>query len=136
MTTELVLLPLGVVAGALTQRITGIGFALVCAPLLVLVAGPYEGVILANLLGLTVSLVVFVASWRDTEWVRGLLLAVPALLAIPVGAYVARTMAPAPLMVVIGLLVIVALGAVVLSERARVLRGRAGAIGAGPPAGS
>jgi uncharacterized membrane protein YfcA len=131
MTTELVFLPLGVVAGALTQRITGIGFALVCAPLLVLVAGPYEGVILSNLRELTVSLVVFVTSWRDTEWVKGLLLAVPALLAIPVGAYVARTMAPAPLMVVIGLLVIVALGAVVLSERARVLRGRAGAIGAG-----
>lgn len=110
MTTELVFLPLGVVAGALTQRITGIGFALVCAPLLVLVAG-------------------------DTEWVKGLLLAVPALLAIPVGAYVARTMAPAPLMDVIGLLVIVALGAVVLSERARVLRGRAGAIGAGAASG-
>lgn len=78
MTTELVFLPLGVVAGALTQRITGIGFALVCAPLLVLVAGPYEGVILSNLRELTVSLVVFVTSWRDTEWVKGLLLAVPA----------------------------------------------------------
>ena len=55
MTTELLFLPLGVVAGALTQRVTGIGFALVCAPLLVLIAGPFEGVVLSNLLGLTVS---------------------------------------------------------------------------------
>lgn len=102
MTTELLLLPLGVVVGALTQRITGIGFALVCAPILVLVAGPYEGVVLANLLSLAVNLIVFTTGWRDTEWVKGLLLAVPALLAIPLGAYVARTMPPAPLMVVIG----------------------------------
>jgi len=126
-TTELLFLPLGVLAGALTQRVTGIGFALVCAPLLVLIAGPFEGVVLSNLLGLTVSVVVFVAHWRDTEWAKGLLLAVPALLAIPFGAYVAKNVPPAPLMVIIGLLVIVALGAVVLSERARVLRGRRGA---------
>ena len=135
MTTELLFLPLGVVAGALTQRVTGIGFALVCAPLLVLVAGPFEGVVLSNLLGLTVSVVVFVTHWRDTEWKKGLLLAVPALVAIPFGAYVAKNVPPAPLMVIIGLLVIIALGAVVLSERARVLRGRGGAVVAGASSG-
>jgi len=135
MTTELLFLPLGVVAGALTQRVTGIGFALVCAPLLVLIAGPFEGVVLSNLLGLTVSVVVFVTHWRDTEWKKGLLLAVPALVAIPFGAYVAKNVPPAPLMVIIGLLVIIALGAVVLSERARVLRGRGGAVVAGASSG-
>jgi uncharacterized membrane protein YfcA len=134
-TTELLFLPLGVVAGALTQRVTGIGFALVCAPLLVLIAGPFEGVVLSNLLGLTVSLIVFVTHRRDTEWKKGLLLAVPALVAIPFGAYVARTLPPAPLMVIIGLLVIIALGAVTLSERARVLRGRGGAAVAGASSG-
>jgi len=135
MTTELVLLPLGVVAGALTQRITGIGFALVCAPLLVLIAGPFEGVVLSNLLGLAVSVVVFVTLWRDTEWLKGLLLLVPALVAIPFGAWVARNVPPAPLMVIIGLTVILALGAVVLSERARVLRGTGGAVVAGGASG-
>ncbi|MEO6997066.1 MAG: sulfite exporter TauE/SafE family protein [Terracoccus sp.] len=135
MNLELVLLPLAVLAGALTQRITGVGFALVCAPMLVLVAGPFEGVVLSNLLGLTVSALVFVANWRDTEWVKGLLLAVPALLAIPLGAWVARTMPPAPLMVVIGSLVILALGAVVLSDRARILKGRSGAAAAGAASG-
>lgn len=135
MTTELLFLPLGVMAGALTQRVTGIGFALVCAPLLVLIAGPFDGVVLSNLLGLTVSVVVFVTHWRDTEWKKGLLLAVPALAAIPFGAYVAKNVPPAPLMVIIGLLVILALGAVVLSERARVLRGRGGAVVAGASSG-
>lgn len=135
MTAELVLLPLGVIAGALTQRVTGIGFALVCAPLLVLVAGPFDGVVLSNLLGLIVSVVVFVAHWRDTEWRRGLLLAVPALVTIPLGAWVARTVPPAPLMVIIGVLVIVALAAVLLSRRARVLKGTRGAVGAGAASG-
>ena len=135
MTTELVLLPLGVVAGALTQRVTGVGFALVCAPLLVLVAGPFEGVVLSNLLGLTVSIVVFVTLWRDTEWRKALLLVVPALATIPLGAWVAHNVPPAQLMVIIGLTVIVALSAVVLSDRARVLRGRGGAVVAGGASG-
>ena len=135
MTAELVLLPLSVMAGALTQRVTGIGFALVCAPLLVLVAGPFDGVLLANLLGLLVSAVVLAAHWRDTQWRKGLLLAVPAVLAIPPGAWVARNVGAPQLMVVIGLTVIVALGAVVLSERARVLRGRGGAVVAGGASG-
>ena len=135
MTTELLFLPLGVMAGALTQRVTGVGFALVCAPLLVLIVGPFEGVVLSNLLGLTVSVIVFIAHWRDTEWRKGLLLAVPALIAIPFGAYVAKNVPPAPLMVIIGLLVIVALGAVLLSERARVLRGPGGAVVAGASSG-
>lgn len=135
MTLQLLLLPLGVVAGALTQRVTGVGFALVCAPLLVIIAGPFEGVVLANLLSLTVNLVVFAVVWRDTEWRRGLLLAAPALPLIPVGAWVARTVAPGPLMVIIGLLVIVALSAVLLSARARVLRGTTGAVTAGAASG-
>lgn len=135
MTVQLVRLPLGVLTAALTQRITGIGFARVCAALLVLIAGPSQGVILANLLSLTVNLIVFASTGRDTEWVKGRLLVVPALLTVPLGAVVARTMPPAPLMVVIGLLVILALGAVVLSLRARVLRGRRGAVGAGTASG-
>jgi uncharacterized membrane protein YfcA len=135
MTTELVLLALGVLAGALTQRITGIGFALVCAPLLVLVAGPFEGVVLSNLLGLTVSVVVFVTLWRDTQWRKGVLLAIPALVTIPLGAWVARTLPPAPLMVIVGVTVILALSAVLLSERARVLHGTTGAVVAGGASG-
>jgi uncharacterized membrane protein YfcA len=135
MTTELVLLALGVLAGALTQRVTGIGFALVCAPLLVLVAGPFEGVVLSNLLALTVSVIVFVTLWRDTQWRKGVLLAIPALATIPFGAWVARTLPPAPLMVIIGLTVILALSVVVLVERARVLRGTTGAVVAGGASG-
>ena len=73
--------------------------------------------------------------WRDIEWRKAVLLGVPALLAVPVGAWVARNLPPAPLMVVVGLLVVVALVAVLVSERARVLRGRGGAVAAGAMSG-
>lgn len=135
MTSELLFLPLGVAVGAVTQRVTGIGFALVAAPLLVLAAGPFDGIILSNLLGLMVCAVVLASTWRDVEWRRGILLAVPALVAIPVGAYVARTMPGPLLLVVIGTIVLLALGLVQLSSRAKVLHGTAGAIGAGAASG-
>ncbi len=135
MTSDLIFLPLGVAAGAVTQRVTGIGFALVAAPLLVLAAGPFDGIILANVLSLLVGVVVLTTTWRDVEWRRGLLLAVPALAVIPLGAYVARTVPGPLLLVVTGTLVLLALGLVQLSHRAAVLRGTAGAVGAGAASG-
>src|SRR5660398_269749 len=61
---------MSVVAGAGTQRVTGLGFALVSSPLLVLVAGPFNGVLLANVLSLTVNLVVLAMTWREVEVLR------------------------------------------------------------------
>jgi uncharacterized protein len=60
---------------------------------------------------------------------------VPALVAVVPGAWVARTL-PAPLLAITaGCLVMVALVAVLASERARVLRGTLGAIAAGAVSG-
>jgi uncharacterized membrane protein YfcA len=128
---DALLLGLGVFAGASTQRLTGLGFALVSSPLLVLVAGPFDGVLLSNVLALTVSLVVLGLTWRDVEVRRVLLLALPAVALVPVGAWVARRLPTAMLLVLIGTLVVVALFAVLASTRARVLRGRGGAVAAG-----
>jgi uncharacterized membrane protein YfcA len=132
---QVLLLPLGVVAGALTQRVTGVGFALVSAPLLVLAAGPFEGIILSNLLGLLVCAVVLARTWRDVEWRRGILLAIPALLVIPVGAYVARNVPAPPLLVLIGTLVLVALALVRFTSRLTLFHGPGGAIAAGASSG-
>jgi succinate-semialdehyde dehydrogenase/glutarate-semialdehyde dehydrogenase len=128
---DAVLLGLGVFAGASTQRVTGLGFALVSSPLLVLVAGPFNGVLLSNLLALAVSLVVRGLTWRHAQWRRVLLLALPAVALVPAGAWVARHL-PAPMfLVLIGVLVVSALVAVVASDRARFLRGPGGAVTAG-----
>lgn len=131
----LVLLGVAVLAGSGTQRITGLGFALVSSPFLVLLLGPFTGVLLANALSLVTNLVVLAQTWRAVELRRALLLAVPALLAVLPGAWVARTL-PAPVLAIaVGGLVLIALLVVLLSERARIVRGTPGALAAGAMSG-
>ncbi|HYH33464.1 MAG TPA: TSUP family transporter, partial [Pseudonocardia sp.] len=96
----LALLAVAVLVGTGTQRITGLGFALVSAPFLVLLLGPFTGVLLANTLSLTTNLVVLAQTWRAVDVRKALLLAVPALAAVMPGAWVARTL-PAPLLAII-----------------------------------
>jgi uncharacterized membrane protein YfcA len=131
----LILLGVAVLVGAGTQRVTGLGFALVSAPFLVLLLGPFTGVLLANALSLATNLVVLTQTWRAVDVRKALLLAVPALAAVVPGAWVARTL-PAPLLAITaGGLVLVALLATLASERARVLRGTPGAVTAGVMSG-
>jgi len=122
------------VAGA-TQRITGIGFALVSAPLLVVMVGPITGVLLTNVLNLTTNIIVLAQTWRQVELRRVLLLAIPALCFVPVGQYVARLLPPATLMVGIGGIILVALAAVQLLRRTTLFSGPGGAIAAGAMSG-
>ncbi|MGN6089547.1 MAG: sulfite exporter TauE/SafE family protein [Actinomycetales bacterium] len=124
-----------VLAGGGAQRVTGMGFALVSSPFLVLLLGPFEGVLLANLLNLVVNAVVALQTWRETEWRRAALLGVPALLALVPGAWVARHL-PAPVLsVFVGTIVVLALLVVTFVRRARVVRGTVGAVAAGAAAG-
>jgi uncharacterized membrane protein YfcA len=131
----LALLGTTVLVGAGTQRITGLGFSLVSAPFLVLLLGPFTGILLANALSLGTNVVVLAQTWRAVEVRKALLLAGPALVAVVPGAWVAHVL-PAPVLALTaGGLVLVALLAVLASERARVLRGTAGAITAGAASG-
>lgn len=124
-----------VVLAAATQRITGLGFALVSAPLLVLTSGPVTGVLLANLLSLVTNLLVLGQTWRDVDVRRVLLLGIPALCFIPIGQVVARDLPPAALMLGIGGLVLAALAAVRWLSRTTVFTGPGGAIAAGALSG-
>lgn len=111
-------LAVAVLAGAGTQRVTGLGFALVSSPFLVLLLGPFEGVLLSNVLGAAASLVVWAQTWRATQVRRLVLLALPAVVAVAPGAWVARELPAAVLSVLVGSLVLVAL-ALVLAIRPR-----------------
>lgn len=125
-----------VLAGAATQRLTGMGFALVASPLLVLVLGPFQGVLMANLLSLLVNVSVLAMTWRLVEVRRTLLLAVPALCLVPVGVFVAKKLPAPPLQVAIGALVLAALLVPRLAGgRTLPVRGRSGAIAAGAASG-
>lgn len=132
---EMVLVAAAVLVGAATQRVSGMGFGLVSAPLLVLIVGPFTGILLTNALGVTTSLIILTRVWRHVDLRQLALLAPASLIAIVPGAWVALTMPSAPLAIVVGSLTFSALLGVLLSERLRVFRGIPGAISAGALSG-
>lgn len=117
-------------AGALAQWVTGIGFALVCAPFLVAFLGPEEGVRAALVLGIPLNITMMFATRRDLRALDAVLLLVPAALVMPlVGAAVRRTDSNS-LALAAGVLTIVASALLATGRRAARIRGRAGAIAA------
>lgn len=85
-----------VVLGALAQAVGGLGFALVCGPLLVALLGPFQGVRLAVALSLVLNLLLLVRLRRDVDPRAAVLLLVPSVLATPVFARLARVLPERP----------------------------------------
>ncbi len=120
-----------VLVGAGAQRVTGLGFSLVSSPFMVLLLGPFNGVLVINVCGAVTAFAVLAQVWRDVDPRRAALIVGSGLPAVAAGAWMARVLPAPPLEIVVGGLVLTALVAVVASERARVLRGTAGAVVAG-----
>jgi uncharacterized membrane protein YfcA len=126
-----VLTALAVLVGAVAQSVSGIGFVLVCGPLLVAALGPHDGVRLAVVLSLAVNVAVLVRSWREAELRTAVLLLVPAAVATPL---LARLLRSAPERLAAGLAgasAVAGAAALTAGLRWRAARGRAGAVGAG-----
>ncbi len=119
---------------AMAQRVTGFGLALVSSPLLV-VLGPSTAVPLLQVLGIVTAALILVRVYRDVEWVKLPWLLVSALVGVWLGAWVAGLVAGPLLEVFAGVLVVGAVLATVVSDRARVFTGRGGAAAAGWLAG-
>jgi hypothetical protein len=92
---ETLLLLVAIFAGSVLQRVTGMGFALVAAPFIVLIAGPVTGVILVNVCGALTSATVLLRVFRHVEWKKYFLLVPAAFLGIVPGALVVQNV-PAP----------------------------------------
>lgn len=122
---------LAVLLGALAQSVSGIGFVLVCGPLLVAALGPQEGVRLAVLLSLLLNLALLTRLWRLVDLRRTLQLLVPAAVAAPLLARVVRTLPARPAEAAAGAVVIA--GVLLLGSGVRwpAARGAAGAAAAG-----
>jgi uncharacterized membrane protein YfcA len=112
-----VLIGLAVFAGAIAQRVSGMGFALVAAPALVLLIGPFDGVLMVNLCGAASALIVCTRVWRDIRWKHYFLLAIPALLAIIPGALISIAVSGPNLQIGVGVLLGVALTASLVVTR-------------------
>ena len=81
--------------------------------------------------GIPAGMLVLLDVWRDVDWPVLPWLLLPALVGLAPGVALVRTLPEAVLQIVIGLLVIIALAATLVSERARVFKGRKGAASAG-----
>lgn len=124
-----------VFVGASTQRISGMGFAMVASPFLVLVLGPHAGITLVNLLGACSSLMIFVQVFRQVQYKKVLLILIPAMIMTLPGAWVAARVDGPWLSIGISLMVILALVSSFLIRNLPAAQGKGLAIGAGAVSG-
>jgi uncharacterized membrane protein YfcA len=126
-----VLTALAVLVGAVAQSVSGIGFVLVCGPLLVAALGPDDGVRLAVVLSLLVNAAVLVRTWRQVELRTALLLLAPAAIATPLAARLLRSAPDRLAEGLAGASAVVGAAALAAGLRWRAARGRVGALVAG-----
>lgn len=109
---------LAVLIGAAAQRVSGMGFALTAAPVLVLLIGPFDGVLLVNLAGAVSASIVISRVWRNIDWRQFRLLTIPALIAIIPGAFVSVLLGGPALQITVGVILVLALTVSLLVNRA------------------
>lgn len=111
-------LALAMLVGAVTQRITGMGFALLCAPFIVLLLGPEQGVTLSNLCGVAMGGIAVLTARGRLDWGMVGKLSAGAAFGVVAGTVIALTVDRRILMMVIGCIVVMSMAAIaVLSER-------------------
>lgn len=124
------------IVGAVAQRIAGLGFALLVAPLLVLILGPHEGVILVNMCGVVSSVLIAPRVWKDIDWSMFRWLVIPSFFGSIPGSIAAVYLPAAPLAVTVGAVVLVGLFiSLVLQRTDLVLRGNPPKVVAGIASG-
>lgn len=130
-----VLALLAVFVGAGLQRTTGVGFALVCGPVLVLLLNPFDGIVLANLLSACVAVAVLLSTWRGIDRRLALGLSVGVIIGVPIGAWVVDQLPQAILLVLVGGVTTVAVAIAFRRRPLWVLAHRGGSIMAGAVSG-
>jgi uncharacterized membrane protein YfcA len=126
---------LAVAIGAFAQAVTGIGFALVCAPLLVMSIDPRQGLSLTNFIGILLSLLVLSREWRQANVKHAAALLVPACIVSVPAALLIRRIDPDQASVVAGALILFAVALLASGFRTKHLHGKSGIVGAGTISG-
>lgn len=124
-----------VLVGATMQRITGLGFTLVSGSFLVLALGPFNGVVLANILSLVASGIVLAVTWRAARWKTAMLLTIGVAAAVFPGAWLAAALPEAILSITVGSLAVIAVGVVIFGRPMPGLARLTGTLGTGIASG-
>lgn len=113
-----------VVLASALQRLTGVGFAMMMAPFLVVMVGPHGGVMLTALLSVIAPILVMPLVWRDIQWRRLAIIAPAAIVVMPFFGWLAATSPQGPLYIVVAVLVMLGLiGSLVVSRIDAVVNG-------------
>ncbi len=121
MSVGLILVLVAVLVGAVAQRIAGLGFSLLVAPFLVVLLGAHEGVVVVLVCGLVSSALIMLRVWADVDWRTLAWLGVPAAIATVPASFLALWLPPAPLAIVVSLLVLLALAISMSMQRTTVV---------------
>ena len=113
------LIALAIIMGATAQRVSGLGFALTVAPFLVLLIGPFDGVLMVNLAAAVSAAFVMTRLWRNIDWRQFVSLTIPALIAVVPGAYISVLLGGPELQIAVGLILVVALSTSLLVSSAQ-----------------
>jgi uncharacterized membrane protein YfcA len=105
--TALLLAAMGLAGAA--QRTTGMGFALVAAPLLVLALGPWDGVTVSTVAGSAICATMLWACRGDIQWSRVTRLTIASAVAVLPGTWIALVTPTRWLQLGIGVLLLVGL---------------------------
>lgn len=98
-----------VLVGAVAQRVAGLGFAMLASPLLVLLLGPHEGVLLVNICGVISSALITPRVWKDINWSAFRWLTAFSVVGSVAGAIIATRLESAVLSLAVGIIVLIAL---------------------------
>jgi uncharacterized membrane protein YfcA len=105
-----------VMIGALLQRVSGTGLALVSAPLLTLLLGPTTGVLVVNVCSVCGAALIFTGVHRDVEWLRYRALALASIVGVVPGSLLVATVPEGWLALIVGLSVLATLTATLITR--------------------
>lgn len=98
-----------ILVGTVLQRLSGTGVGLVCAPVLALLLGSAQGVLVTNATTTVSGFLIMLAVRRDVDWHRAGVLVSCAVPGAVTGALLARELSSAWLQVVLGSIVMLAI---------------------------
>lgn len=103
-----------VLLGACLQRISGMGLGLVAGPVLSLLMGGVDGIVMMNILAVINASIIALTVWRDIDWKWWVLLGPIMVVGSIPGALLVRSVSPAWVQVIVGVLITVSLIATVV----------------------
>jgi len=123
-----------ILVGTVLQRVSGTGVGLVCAPILALLLGSAQGVLVTNATTTVSGFLIMLAVRRDVDWARAGIICLAAVPGAMAGAVVVRALPPSWLQVVLGAIVLLGVLTTVALPRLPEVHGRgpmalAGAVG-------